>query len=68
MSLAKTFSVTEQVKLRYEATMSNLFNFTNYDIPGTLNIGSGSFGLITGTQRADLAGPRTIQMSLRLTF
>ena len=68
MSVAKLFTLTEQTKLRYETTISNLFNFTNYDIPSTLNIGSGSFGRITGTQKADLAGPRTLQVSLRLMF
>jgi hypothetical protein len=68
MSLAKRFSLTERVNLRYEATMSNLFNHTNLDIPATLNIDSGSFGRIQATQKGDLAGPRTIQMSLRLSF
>ncbi len=46
MSLAKRFLLTERVNLRYEATMSNLFNHTNLDIPANLNIGSGSFGRI----------------------
>ena len=68
MSLAKRFSLTEKVDLRYEATMSNLFNHTNLDIPANLNIGSGNFGRIQATQKGDLAGPRTIQMSLRISF
>ncbi|MEW5978762.1 MAG: TonB-dependent receptor [Acidobacteriota bacterium] len=68
ISLAKRFLINERVNLRYEATMSNLFNHTNLDIPSTLNIGSGSFGQIQATQKGDLAGPRTIQMSLRVSF
>jgi len=68
LSLAKRFLITEKVNLRYEATMSNLFNHTNLDIPASMNIGSGSFGQIQATQKGDLAGPRTIQMSLRLSF
>ena len=68
MSLAKRFLLTEEVDLRYEATLSNLFNHTNLDIPATLNIGSDSFGRIQATQKGDLAGPRTIQMSLRISF
>jgi hypothetical protein len=68
MALGKQFRVTERLTLRYEATMTNLFNHTNLDIPTTLNIESGTFGRIQVTQKADLAGPRTIQMSLRLTF
>ena len=68
LALGKQFRVTERLNLRYEATMTNLFNHTNLDIPTTLNIGSGTFGRIQATQKADLAGPRTIQMSLRLSF
>jgi len=40
----------------------------NLDIPSTLNIRSGTFGRTQATQKADLAGPRTIQMSLRVSF
>lgn len=68
MSLAKMFAINERSHLRYEATFSNLFNHTNLDIPSNLNIASGSFGVVQATQKTDLAGPRTIQMSLRLSF
>jgi hypothetical protein len=68
MSLAKRFSLGERGSLRYEATFSNLFNHTNLDVPSTLNISSPNFGRITRTQPVDNAGPRTIQMSLRLSF
>jgi hypothetical protein len=68
MSAAKRFHITERLALRYESTFTNLFNHTNYDIPGTMNIASGSFGRINATQPVDWAGPRTIQMSLRLIF
>lgn len=68
MTLAKQFSITEKLKLRYEAAFANLFNHLNPDIPGTLNITSSAFGRITRTQTADQAGPRTIQMSLRISF
>ncbi len=68
MTVGKQFSLTEQVKLRYEAAFSNLFNHLNPDIPGTLNITSAAFGRITRTQTVDQAGPRIIQMSLRLAF
>ncbi|MBK7601193.1 MAG: hypothetical protein IPJ07_22765 [Acidobacteria bacterium] len=68
MTLAKQFSVTEKLRLRYEAAFANLFNHLNPDIPGTLNITSSAFGRITRPQAADQAGPRTIQMSLRISF
>jgi hypothetical protein len=71
MSVAKNINLFERLSLRYEATFANLFNHTNLEIPSSLNVGSGSFGQINATQGAlngDLAGPRTIQMSLRLRF
>ncbi len=67
-TLGKQFSITEKLKLRYEAAFANLFNHLNPDIPGTLNITSAAFGRITRVQSADQAGPRTIQMSLRISF
>jgi hypothetical protein len=71
MSVAKNINLFERLSLRYEATFANLFNHTNLEIPSSLNVGSGSFGQINATQGSlagDLAGPRTIQMSLRLRF
>lgn len=68
MTLGKQFALTERLKFRYEAAFSNLFNHLNPDVPGTLNITSAAFGRITRTQTVDQAGPRTIQMSLRLSF
>ncbi|MFN0122609.1 MAG: carboxypeptidase regulatory-like domain-containing protein [Blastocatellia bacterium] len=68
MTLGKQFSLTEKLKLRYEAAFSNLFNHLNPDTPGTLNITSAAFGRITNVQMVDQAGPRVIQMSLRLAF
>src|SRR5215510_10365618 len=68
MTLAKRFAITERFNLRYEASFANLFNHLNLDAPGTLNISSASFGRISQTQTADQAGPRTIQMSLRIFF
>jgi hypothetical protein len=54
--------------LRYEAAFANLFNHLNLDVPDTLNISSNAFGRITRVQVVDQAGPRTVQMSLRLSF
>jgi len=68
MTLGKKFTLSERVALRYEAAFANAFNHTNLNIPSTLNISSASFGVINSTQSGDQAGPRTIQMSLRLSF
>ena len=67
MSAGKTFKITETLGLRYEAQFANLFNVPNGDIPST-NVASGSFGTISQSQLGDQAGPRTIQMMLRVFF
>ena len=68
----KNFAITERFNLRFETQVANLFNHTNLADPAT-NISSSTFGQITNVQDANTsygpsAGPRNIQMSLRLTF
>jgi hypothetical protein len=69
----KNFALTPRLNLRYEAQFANLFNHTNLAVPAT-NISSPStFGTISNVQDANTsygpsAGPRNVQMSLRLTF
>src|SRR5713226_2456931 len=65
MALAKKFKFTERVGPRYEASFANLFNHTNFGNPRT-NVSTSSFGVITSLQSAEGAGPRVIQMGLRL--
>jgi len=67
MSAGKTFRVTERVGVRYEAQFSNLFNILNKANPN-MNVGSSSFGLISSSQLTQQAGPRSIQMMLRIQF
>jgi hypothetical protein len=62
--------LTERFAVRYEAQFANLFNINNWGIPN-LNVSSGSFGQITSQQDGtpgSQAGPRSIQMALRLLF
>lgn len=67
MSAGKSFFLTERVELKYEAQFSNLFNILNKAIPN-MNVSSSSFGQITQAQDVQQAGPRSIQMQLRLRF
>ena len=66
MSVGKTFRLNERFRARYEAQFANLFNVENKANPNT-NI-TGSFGTISQSQTAGQAGPRTIQMMVRLSF
>ena len=65
--LAKTFHVTERMRLRFEGTFTNLFNHPNFAPPPT-NVTSSSFGIVQSVQTAENSGNRTGQFSLRFEF
>jgi hypothetical protein len=67
LSMFKTIKIRESVRLRFGAAASNLFNHPNYGLPG-LTLGTSSFGIISSLQTAEGSGPRSLQMSGRLTF
>jgi hypothetical protein len=70
MSAGKTVRFGERFSVRYEAQFANLFNFNNWGLPNT-NVSSSNFGLISSQQDGtpgSQAGPRSIQMVLRLRF
>ena len=62
LSLAKTFAVTERLRLQLRADMFNALNHTNFSAIQT-NITAANFGRFTGTR-----GARTGQLNLRITF
>lgn len=66
--LAKVMAIREHLRLRFEATFTNIVNHTNYTPPAT-NISSPStFGVLNAQQTAENAGNRTGQLALRLDF
>jgi hypothetical protein len=65
--LSKTFAFTEHFHVKAEGTFTNILNHTNLGDP-TLDLSSGSFGLITGTIGSDFGGARTAQVALRAEF
>ena len=65
--LAKSFPLTEKLKLRAEATFTNLPNHPNF-LPPSVNISSLLFGKLTQVQSAENSGNRTGQVALRLDF
>jgi hypothetical protein len=69
LSAAREQSIDPEDKspLRAGAQFANLFNVLNKGVPN-LNVGSSSFGRVTGSQLQQQAGPRSIQMMLRLIF
>jgi Carboxypeptidase regulatory-like domain len=70
MSAGKTVHLNERFAVRYEAQFANLLNINNWGNP-ILNVSSSTFGKITSEQDGtpgSQAGPRSIQMALRLIF
>jgi hypothetical protein len=68
MTLAKTFKITEQVNLKFEAQGFNMFNRANFVLAtaggGAHNdIRAGDFGKAAGTLNA-----RNLQFGLKLSF
>ncbi|MGD0939829.1 MAG: TonB-dependent receptor [Terracidiphilus sp.] len=67
LSLMKIISLAEQSKLQFGVEAANLFNHRNYE-PPNMQVDSSGFGSITALQTAEGAGPRSLELSGRITF
>ncbi len=71
ISISKRFPLTERLHLDYMAMISNLFNHPNFDFPNS-NISVPAQAGVIVTQQGlfsnEKAGPRLIEMRLRLEF
>jgi hypothetical protein len=70
LSVLKRVSLTERVRLQVGAAAANAFNHPNYAMPGILDLGyvGAGFGQISNLQTAEGAGPRSLQLTGRITF
>jgi hypothetical protein len=68
VSLIKSFSVTERVRIQIGGQAANMTNHPNYQPPANLNVDVPSFGQITAMQSAEAGGPRQIQLTGRIVF
>ena len=66
--LSKTFAITERVKMRFEATFTNILNHPNFAPPATDLSTPSTFGVTQTVVGVQNAGNRTGQLSLRLDF
>jgi carboxypeptidase family protein len=66
--LAKAMTIHENLRLRFEATFTNILNHTNYAPPATNVSSPSTFGVLDAQQTAENAGNRTGQLALRLDF
>jgi hypothetical protein len=67
MSLMKNFSLTEKSKFQFGLEAANVLNHRNYE-PPNMQVDSSGFGSITALQTAEGAGPRSLELSGRITF
>jgi hypothetical protein len=68
LSLLKQIPITESFHIQFGAQVANAFNHPNYAPPSNLTVGVPAFGQITSLQTAEGAGPRSIQLTGRITF
>ena len=68
LSLTKSVAIRESMRFMFGAEAANLFNHPNYSIPTNMTLGSSGFGSITALQSAEGAGPRSMQLTARLSF
>jgi hypothetical protein len=63
ITIAKTFSLTADLNMRFEASFGNIFNRTTFCPPNT-NFNSPAFGTVS----TQCNQPRSIQFGLRLDY
>jgi hypothetical protein len=66
--LAKSVSLHEHYKLRFEATFTNVLNRSNFAPPQTNISNTQTFGALTAVLPQGLGGNRTGQLAMRLDF
>jgi hypothetical protein len=68
MSLIKSIQIKESIRVQVGAQVANLFNHPNFAPPTNLTEGVAGFGALTALQTAEGAGPRSLQLTGRITF
>ena len=66
-SLTRSVSFRERTRLQLGLEAANAFNHRNYE-PPNMQVDSAGFGSITALQTAEGAGPRSLELTGRITF
>jgi hypothetical protein len=67
LSLLKSVAIREGVRMRIGISGSNILNQVNYGVPA-LTINTSSYGIISGLNTGEGAGPRFLQATARIEF
>jgi hypothetical protein len=69
LSLRKDFALTERTKFEFSAESANVFNHRNYEPPNMqVDAPQNGFGQIPELQTAEGAGPRSMELAVRINF
>jgi len=68
MGLIKVIPITEQVKVQFRFDAFNIFNHTNFQLPGANSAGNNRIAVSTFGQAGGTFNPRQLQLGLRLSF
>jgi hypothetical protein len=68
LSMFKSFQVRERLRVQIGVAASNALNHPNYAVPSNLNVGTAGFSSITNVQTQENGGPRSLQLTGRLSF
>jgi hypothetical protein len=67
LSLFKTVAISERYRFQIGGAASNAFNHANYTTPN-LSLGTAAFGTISNVQSQENGGPRSLQVTARISF
>jgi hypothetical protein len=68
LSLMKNLTLTGPIKMQFGVEAANALNHRNYEPPNMQVDATNGFGTITALQTAEGAGPRSLELSGRITF
>ncbi len=68
LSVFKSFRVGEGLNFQVGAAASNALNHPNYITPSNLKLGTSGFGSLTNVQMQESGGPRSVQLTARVSF
>jgi hypothetical protein len=68
LSMMKNLAICEKSKFQFGIEAANIFNHRNYEPPNMQVDDATGFGTITALQTAEGAGPRSLELSGRITF
>ena len=68
MSVFKNFHIQEKAELQFRAEAFNIFNHTNFQLPGANHLPNNRINNLNFGQAGGTFNPRNLQFGLKLSF